>query len=102
METERCRSIVGGVYAPLLFVITRGNSSKDPVSYYRTPRRAAQEVGMIRGGLEVSVLGCSGVSIEVLIPRRGTEGVPAWMPRGSFCGSPWEDCDERYWREKDD
>lgn len=83
---------VGWVYAPLFFVKTRGDDD-DLVMYYRNPRTETEELGSIRSDLDVLVQGCSGDWIKVLIPQRGTEGIPAWMPRGSFCGSPWEDCE---------
>lgn len=82
---------LGWVHAPLLFVKTRGDGD-DLVLYYRNPRTETEEMGSIRTGLEVLVLGCSGDWIKVLIPQRGTEGIPAWMPNGAWCGSPWEDC----------
>ncbi len=82
----------GWVYAPLLFVKTRGDGD-DLVMYYRNPRTETEDMGSIRTGLEVLVQGCSGDWVKVLIPKRGTEGTPAWLPFGSFCGSPWEDCD---------
>jgi hypothetical protein len=83
---------VGWVHAPLFFVKTRGDGD-DLVMYYRNPRTETEEMGRIRSGLEVLVQGCSGDWINVLIPQRGTEGFPAWLPHGSFCGSPWEDCE---------
>lgn len=82
----------GWVYAPLLAVKTRGKE-EDLVMYYRNPRTETEELGSIRPGLDVLVQGCSEDWIKVLIPKRGTEGLSAWLPHGSFCGSPWEHCD---------
>ncbi len=82
----------GWVHAPLLAVKTRGTAD-ELIMYYRNPRTETEELGSIRPGLEVLVQGCSEDWLRVLIPRRGTEGIKAWLPFGSFCGSPWEDCD---------
>ncbi len=82
---------VGWVHAPLLFVRTRGGGD-DLVLYYRNPRTETEEIGSIRTGLDVVVMGCSGDWMKVLIPKRGTKGVTGWMPTGAWCGSPWEDC----------
>jgi hypothetical protein len=78
---------VGWVHAPLLFVKTRGDGD-DLVLYYRNPRTETEEMGSIRAGLEVLVQGCSGDGVKVLIPKRRTEGTPAWLPFGSFLQQP--------------
>lgn len=82
---------VGWVHAPLVSVKSSA-AGDDLVLYYRRPRTETEAMGVVRSGLEVTVLGCSGDWIKILIPVRGTEGTPAWLPHGSYCGSPWEDC----------
>lgn len=88
----RVFSGTGWVHAPLLSVKTRGGGD-ETVPFYRNPRTETESIGSIRPELDVNVMGCSGDWIKVLIPQRGTEAIPAWLPFGSFCGSPWEDCD---------
>jgi uncharacterized protein YraI len=90
-KKTRVFSGTGWVHAPLFFVKT---SSKNNalVNYYRTPNLRSEKLGSIRSELEVSLMGCSGDWVKVLIPMRGTEGIEGWLARGSWCGSPWEDC----------
>lgn len=82
---------VGWVHAPLLAIKT-SSKNDDLIDYYETPDSRKEKLGNIRSGFDLNLLGCSGDWIKVSIPMRGTEGVEGWLPRGSWCGSPWEDC----------
>lgn len=82
---------IGWVYAPLLS--TRTSSRNDElIEYFQAPDPKSEKLGSIRSEFELNLTGCSGSWVKVTVPLRGTDGVEAWLPRGSYCGSPWEDC----------
>jgi len=81
----------GWIHAPLLAVRT---FSRDDslVDYQAFPGRRSDVLGSLRAELDVNLLGCSGDWLKVAIPMRGDADMEGWLPRGAWCGSPWEDC----------
>jgi hypothetical protein len=90
-KKTRIFSGTGWVHAPLLSTRTSSRND-DLIDYFLTPDRKSEKIGSIRSEFDLNLMGCSGSWVRVAVPLRGTDGVKAWLPRGSYCGSPWEDC----------
>lgn|SRR5690606_33623385 len=81
----------GWIHAPQLAVRTI-DPHDDLVPFHASPDRKSEILGSLRAELDVNLLACSDDWMKIVVPVRGGEDLEGWLPRGSWCGSPWEDC----------